>query len=747
MVNLVPFQAGIRKAMDNTPCADPDSAFLNVLLAAGYKPDGAIVTDKIVRLDSPYCKPRKKSGWYIYRKIEGDEGAITGFGYFGCWKEGERHDWQSKLDHLMTTQERLKFHTARDAMRQKIDQERIQVQAEAAAKAYELWHNAPNAITHPYLTKKGVSASEGLKIAPPGDDRLIIPITADGQIISLQFIAGTSEKRFLTGGRTKGGYFKIEGEGARVFVAEGYATGKSLNMATGNAVYIAFSCHNLFETATAAQSENPDSLIVVAGDHGNGSKDAKNAAQALGIDCAFPADDTCKDFNDYHQAHGLEALKSCFEIGKVKAYEKKIDRPDDFTIKPSGFIADCYNYYNATSGIDQRGWAMQTALAIASVVTGRGYKTDYNNYSALYFICVGKSGTGKETPKTVIESILTAGNLQMLIAGDGYTSAGAVFSALLDKPRHIAVVDEFGRYLEAGKEGAGTHNQREANTKIMESFGRGHSVIRPMTYSSMTQASDAAKQAMKNRHVYNPSITLIGMTTPDTFFNSIDKGAIKDGFINRFIISISDAERQVRHHRPHVPVPQRIIEWIAAVQDRYGKHHSASEPSEAITLEFSEEAYAEQIKFQEFCIGQANELERFGMAEITGRANEIAMRIALIAALSDNPYAEAIELKHMQWGIDYVKYNLLRIINPFKMKMSGSDYEAQKKIVLAALRDAGERGVTWRDMQKTEPYSAIKQKDLKEILQALIDADLAAMEAHKIEGARGRPTNLYIALA
>jgi phage/plasmid primase-like uncharacterized protein len=742
MVDLRPFKSQIKRAMDAQPCADPRGAFLNLLHQSGYACGNDIALDEIKRIDSPSDKKNQKSGWYIYREIPQDDGGVTGIGYFGCWKEGVTHNWQSKLDHLMTTAERLAFHSTREAMRKKIDDERRAINESAAQTAFGIWQGSPSIIKHGYLTRKGVDVSDGLKMAQDG--RLIIPVTANKQIISLQYIAEDGTKRFLKGGKTAGGYYVIEGNGDRIFIAEGYATAKSLAMATGSAAYCAFSCHNMFETALAAKAENPNSLIVIAGDHGNGSKDAKNAAQSMGCEVIFTPDERCKDFNDYHAAYGLDGLAKLFDVDKEQAYEKpKVKAQDNKLPAPTGFIADCYNYYNAVSGIEQKGWALQTALAIGSLVCGRGFKTDYNNFASIYFICVGKSGTGKETPKTVIENVLSASNMQMYIGGDGYTASGAVFSMLLDAPKHITVIDEFGRYLEAGKEGNGTHNQREANTTIMEAFSRCHSVIRPKAYSSMT-AGKEAKAALKNRHVYNPAITLLGMTTPDTFFNAIDKGAIKDGFINRFIISISDAERQVRRHAPYVPVPERLTDWVHIIQDRYGRAHSASEPAEPITLEFTNEAYEAQIEFQEFCIEQANALERFGMAEITGRSNEIAMRLSLICALSDNPNAEIIELRHMNWAIEYVKFYLLKIIKPFKMKMSGSDFEAQKKAVLSALRDAGAEGVTWRDMMKNEPFSALKPADLKSILSALKDAELAANEPHTTK--TGKVTELWIAL-
>jgi hypothetical protein len=35
------------------------------------------------------------------------------------------------------------------------------------------------------------------------------------------------------------------------------------------------------------------------------------------------------------------------------------------------------------------------------------------------------------------------------MAGDGYTSSGAVYSLLRHKPTHVTVMDEFGKRLES----------------------------------------------------------------------------------------------------------------------------------------------------------------------------------------------------------------------------------------------------------------------------------------------------------
>lgn len=750
MVDLTKFKAGLEAAFNSMPtaCADPKGAFSNLLHQKGYKAPKTIQIGQIERIDGPNDKPGKKSGWYVFNEIAdtAHDGYVIGIASYGDWKTGEQDTWCSKSDHHMSIDERMRYHAARDAMRAEAEAERNRGYAEAAILAYNIWQDAQNATSHAYLAKKQVNASDGLKIA--NDGRLIIPISDDkGQIISLQFISDDGQKKFLTRGRTKGGVFLIDGNKDTIYVCEGYATGKSINMATDNACYVGFNAGNLFEAVSIAKSCYPGARIVVAGDddintNGNpGRTKAQQAADAFGVDVVFPIGHI--DFNDMAIADGLDSVKKLLKPS-VKPYKKPVKTGIEVDL-PSGVLSDIIGYYNATAGNKQVGFAIQTALGLCSIILGRGFKTSMENYTSLYLLNVAKSGTGKEHAKTVIERILHEANHGHLIAGDGYTSAGAVFSALLDRPKHISVIDEFGRYLEAGRDmKGGNHHQREANTKLMEAIGRAHSIIRPPAYSTMTLKKDQA-DAVKNRIVYNPSITLVTMTTPDTLFKTLDMGAIKDGFVNRFIISISEAERSIRQHKPAIEVPQKIINWINEVTARYGKSHISTEPSAAITLEFTSDAMDLQNEFQQYCIDKANYLERFGMAELPGRSNEMAMRISLICALARNPLAESVDESDMQWSINYVKSCLEKTIDCLKVSVSSSEFESFKKEIMKDLRERGEEGITWSAMQKNAPYSKHKQKDLRDILLALKDADLAIDEPYQ-NGGKGRPTIRWVAV-
>jgi len=752
MVSLLPFKAGIdaARAMQPIICADPRTAFLNLLASEGFHPPKVLSIGHIMRFDGPEDKRGKASGWSYYQEIEdsASSGHVIGIASYGDWKAGFQKDWCSRASHQMQPAERAHYYAAREKIKAEYEREQIEKHTQAAKRAYEIWTAQPQATDiHAYLKLKGVKAAHGVKLAK--DNRLIIPVAVDNQIVSLQFIDGSGEKRFLTGGKIKGGYFVIEGQSDIIYITEGYATGASVHEATGKTVYIAFNAGNLYEVAGTVKANHSHARIIIAGDDdvlstGNaGRSKAEQASEGLGIECVFPQGFI--DFNDQHQAQGIEQLTRFFNPKRLETYEPKERNSADSVAAPAGVLSDLIDYYHATSGNVQHGFAIQTALGLCSIVLARAYKSSLENYSSLYLLNIGKSGTGKEHARTVIETILLQANSLHLIAGDGYTSGGAVFSTLLDRPRHLTIIDEFGRYLEAGNNlKAGNNHQREANTKLMEAIGRGHSIMRPPSYSSMTLKKDAA-DAIKNRQIHNPAISLIAMTTPDTFFNTIDMGAIKDGFMNRFIISISDAQRTVRRHKPAVAVPDRIVRWINDVSARSDKIHTAADPAEAIVLEFTNDANECQEQFQEYLIEKGLYLEKFGMDELIGRSNEMAMKISLICALSENAKATEIELRHMQWGVEYIKHCLEKTIDKLKISVSHSDFEHQKKEILNDLRGRGVNGITWAQMQKVPPYSQHKPKDLKEIMQSLKDADLAGDEPY-VHPNGGRPTILWRAL-
>lgn len=756
MVDLRPFVPRLELAIRATPTLieNPSEAFRSELSQAGFTPPKVIHSGQLQRIAGPGDKGHKTSGWCYYVELTPDEhGYVTGLGSYGSWKGiPEKVSWVSKQTQHMTHFERNEYSKKISDAVAAQELHRQEVQREATVRAYEIWKAASEGNGHPYLTRKGVKAYKDVRVS---GDRLLIPVTHKGALVSLQYIWPDGGKKFLTGGRKKGCYYRIEGHETTVRIAEGYATGATLFEATGDTVYVAFDAGNIYEVAAQAKDDYPSARIVICADNdqwtaGNpGRMKAQQAAEGLGLEVVWPEfTDTANkptDFNDLVALEGAAALKKALSPKSVSVYQPKAIAPATDSLKPTGVIANIIDYYNATSGNKQPDFAVQCAIATCSVILARNYETNFGNRASLYLINIGKSGTGKEHAKTVMEKILAAGGLERLVSGDGYTSGGAVFSALQDKPRHITVIDEFSKYLQAAQNKNSSGQMAEANSQLMQAYNRLNGVMRPKSYSTMGLTNERKKD-LKNLHVKNPGITLLAMTTPDDFFETIGMSHVKDGFLNRFIVCISDAKREVRKHKEALPVPDSIKEWITAVENRHGQ--GLDDPNiEPIPmgLTLSLEALAMQEAFQIECIDLADQMEKFGLAEMPGRANEMALRLSLIVALSRDWAADMITGDDIAWAISWVRGCMIRLIEKIKMSVSASEFEGMKLECLAAIRARGEMGVSEKELQIQKPFSKWRERDRKEILQALLTGEQIEWSERKT-GKVGRPGMAWVAV-
>ncbi len=738
---------------------NPRTAFLGEMRQYGFETPELPLIGHLERMPAPGDKGRKKSGWYIYNEVADDyrPGSSIGIGVFGSWRGNpEKVVWTSKRKTSMSNAEQVRLNEQIEAAKILRDAETAARQAEAAAKAERIWsETGPAPADHPYFLGKGI-APHGTRISR---GTIVVPVLFAGALASIQFIGQDGDKKFLGGGRTKGCWCKIQGEDCEaVYVAEGFATAATIAEATGRASYAAFNAGNLMDVANAVKDMHASARVVICGDDdrftdGNpGRSKAAAAADVVHCRAVFPefSDLSTKptDFNDMARLEGIDAVRELLTVRPViYVATGKYDGMPGHLLSPPGILFDIANFYNATARAPQSGFAVQTAIALGSVVLGRHFRTTKANHASLYLLNVAKSGTGKEHSKTVIEDILTAAGLEDIINGGGYTSAGAVFSTLLRKPRHITIIDEFGRYLEASNSQRNA-NLMEANTQLMEAVGRCHGTMRPTAYSTMTLTKEKADE-FAARKIRNPAITLLAMTTPAALFKNLDSDSVADGFLGRFVVHQSNIPRMVHDDKDMIGVPRKIIDWVNAVTLRSGYNAKsgelASDEPPFVTVPFSAEALTILRDFDEKRVQICNELEQFGLEALPGRSKEMAMRLSLIVALAEDVHATVISQTHALWSVQYIGYALEQTIDSLKMRISGSDFEKHKKESLMAIRNAGEQGVTWTEMQKRPPFSKHRPRDLRDILSSLQDSGLMVLDRVHT-GKRGRPREAYMAV-
>ena len=417
-----------------------------------------------------------------------------------------------------------------------------------------------------------------------------------------------------------------------------------------------------------------------------------------------------------------EPLPQPVPVESVRIIEPKIILPSP-EFKLPGILGQIEDWINVTSRKPQPMFAIQASLAFGATILGRRYVTNQRNWPSLYFLNIGKSASGKEHGKWAIEELLIACSLERLLGPSAYTSNSGVISALLQKPSHIAIIDEFGKMLEASSF-KNSARAATALTTIMEIFGRCDGVYQPQGYSTFGMLqSDIDK--LNARCVRNPALTMLAMTTPESFFSTIASSSARDGFLNRILIVESDIGRQPGTHVNQVPIPNDILEWAAAYHskqvtaaDPVSKDLTASMAANAAIVHFEKNALGLFKDCETECIRLMDDYEEVGMAEMFGRTNEIAMRMSLILALGCQ--AGTITADHAQWAIGYTMHHAQRTVNRLQCLVADSDFESLKKQVLNCIIAAKERGLSeWEIEKKSNLFRAVNQRGQMDVLNSL----------------------------
>lgn len=476
-------------------------------------------------------------------------------------------------------------------------------------------------------------------------------------------------------------------------------------------------------------------------EHGNDIKKAvREAGAMLGIDKSSSFDDE-ESYN-----HGLSVFTNWTKQKSSESAELKIESSistDLLTIP--GVLQDVVDYYNSTAARPQPQFAVQTALAFGSVVMGRRWRTNWDNYSSLYFINVGKSGSGKEHPKTVIESLLEASNLTQLIGPSGYSSSSGVLSALIDQPNHICIIDELGRQFESAQK-AGNSHKSDSHTMIMEVFGRLHGTVRSQAYSTLSMGK--RREEGESKTVKNPALTLLAMTTPSTLYENLSSRFVSDGFLNRFIIVESFVGRQVGGRYRRIEASPRLTKWARACAEATGAHGDLSNvvnhqfAPEAVVVPFSHESEEYLTQIEQRCVDMMDSIEG-EMEEMFIRTKEIIQRVALIVAVSCN--SQTVELNHLKWAENYVWHYAQAIYKAIKGNVADNDFEGICKQVYAVIKAAGDYGRTDSELSKySRRLRGLPPAKRKEVMDAL-STDYMVKKLNIAQNKGGKPRTAWVA--
>ena len=322
---------GSTKDFDKPLTSEAIYSFENFLESHGFETKEPLETNptKPQRAYTNVNNKRALSGYYAFYDNYG-----TPVGFASDYRTGQTHNF--KLSGRKSTKTNTE---ALERFREEAKQDQEQKWLKVSEKAKMIWDVALPCDSHPYLLSKGV-ASHSLR---EHKGKLIIPIMDEtGKLWSLQMIQEDGGKRFLSGGKTGGGFFvigtKLLKAATKVGIGEGYATCMTIYEQKQIPMIVCFNAGNMISVSKKLSDALPNKEFIIYADNDEnniGQDKAIAAAQITNAEVVMPEEEGM-DFNDQMAISG-------------ELIEKKVDVPElvEFDKTANGRIMATTDNYHA----------------------------------------------------------------------------------------------------------------------------------------------------------------------------------------------------------------------------------------------------------------------------------------------------------------------------------------------------------------------------------------------------------------
>lgn len=348
---------------------------------------------------------------------------------------------------------------------------------------------------------------------------------------------------------------------------------------------------------------------------------------------------------------------------------------------PPGMAGAIAQYMYGSAPRPVREVAIVSTLGLLAGICGKAWHIPQSGLN-LYIVLIARSGVGKEAMHSGISNLIRACADRMptfhdFIDFSEYVSGPALLKACAANPSFLNVAGEFGRKLRRmaiDERDSAIQGLRTCLTNLYQKSG-------PQAILGGLGYSDSAHNV---ESIAGVSYSMIGETTPGTFYESLSESMMEDGFLSRFLL--------VEYHGKRPPMnPNPVLEPDAALQDcllrlsYQAQNLIATNRSQMLARTG---VAADMMRyFDERCDAEINATDDESRRQIWNRAALKLMRIAGLLAVADNWIQPCIAEHHVTWALEIVTRNTAMLdTRAIDGDIGLGDHSRARKLV-AGLRD------------------------------------------------------------
>lgn len=352
-----------------------------------------------------------------------------------------------------------------------------------------------------------------------------------------------------------------------------------------------------------------------------------------------------------------DAAEQDFNLDDIEAV-KPVDWPPGMVGHIARFV------YNAAPR-PVKEVAIITTLGFMAGVCGKAFNLATGTGLNLYLILIARSGVGKETLHSGTSALCAALReanpaAQAFVDFSEFASGQALIKACARNNSFVNVSGEWGRRLQqmsSNDRGDGPMNTlRTQMTHLYQKSGQGN-LVGGITYSN--EENNIGMTA-------GVAYSLVGETTPETFYRSLTHSMMEDGFMSRFVLMEHRGMRPPANRNRVKEMDQTLRQALAALCAQAMANNARSH---AEIVNSTPEADEVLDAFDTLCDNKINSTTDEAIRQMWNRAHLKVLRIAGILAAADNWIKPVIQKVHAEWALHVV----MQDINTMTERLASGD--------------------------------------------------------------------------
>lgn len=369
---------------------------------------------------------------------------------------------------------------------------------------------------------------------------------------------------------------------------------------------------------------------------------------------------------------------------------------------PPGIAGEIARWLAEGNHVENDPASVCSVLAFAAAMGGRTWynaspQSPNGDGMNVYLCLLSASAGGKEWMWGGLRKLISIAGLEEesgLIMGQRPASGTALGEMLDDAPCRIVPLPEVGKWLQRVL----SHKANGAEIALQTEILSLYSASGPGSVHA--GSAKAGKQGTKA--LREPSLTILGETTPSSLYAALSDEAAASGLVSRLLFLGGQERGEDRYSASCRPLGLNFSEFVKAM----GEHWTTERP-ERRAIRWSEESRA--VDREEFdCWAGEKRGAGEHVALVVSRQRQNAPRIAALLALWDNPQEPLVSADAVRWAWRAVRYGSSTILAAYESgEIQSGEADTLEE---TAMRFAVERMNEDRHVARTTLQTNLKRK-------------------------------------